>query len=274
MKNSLYMLSSATSSQMNSFIITTADEKVIVIDGGLEQDAPNMIQYIKDITGQEVPRVDAWILSHPHHDHINCFLEIVEKYPETLDVACVMYHCPSVQFVEREERGIYGCLPRFYADLPLFVHKSVIVSLGDVFDVGEAHFECLYSTNPELIHNVANNSSLVLMMHLAGKKVLFLGDAGEDEGRKILAFYNDHTRLKADYVQMAHHGQQGVDKDFYKAVSPTACLWCTPKWLWDNDAGGGFDTHVFKTVEVRGWMQDLGVQHHYVTMNGTQVIDL
>ena len=79
MKNTLYMLNSVTGIQMNSFIITTSDQKVIVMDGGFDQDAENMIQYLKDITGQDIPHVDAWFLSHPHQDHISCFLEIMEK---------------------------------------------------------------------------------------------------------------------------------------------------------------------------------------------------
>ena len=73
---------------------------------------------------------------------------------------------------------------------------------------------------------------------------------------------------------MAHHGQNGVKKDFYETVAPTACLWCTPKWLWDNDAGRGYNTHGWKTIEVQGWMEELGVKEHYVLMNGTQIIEL
>ena len=274
MKNTLYMLNSVTGIQMNSFIITTSDQKVIVMDGGFDQDAENMIQYLKDITGQDIPHVDAWFLSHPHQDHISCFLEIMEKYPNAIQVAQVIYNFPSIPFVAREERGCDPCMPRFFADLPLFADKAVIVSLGDSFDIGEAHIDCLYSPNPELIHNISNNASVVLMLTLAGQKILFLGDAGEEEGDRMMVFYAGTDALKADYVQMAHHGQNGVKFDFYQAVSPKGCLWCTPKWLWDNDAGDGYNTHVFKTIVVQGWMADLGVSEHYIMMNGTQVLDL
>lgn len=274
MKNTLYMLNSVTGTQMNSFIITTKDGKVMVMDGGFNQDAENMIKYLKDITGQNTPHVDAWFLSHPHQDHISCFLEIIEKYPNALDIDKVYYNFPSVQFIDKEQRGCDPCLPRFYADLPLFADKCVILSLGDTVDVGDAHVACLYSPNPELVHNVANNASVVLMLTLGGKKLLFLGDAGVEEGERMLSFYAGTDQLKADYVQMAHHGQNGVEKNFYEAVGATACLWCTPKWLWDNDAGKGYNTHCFKTIVVQGWMADLGVREHYIMMNGTQVVDL
>ena len=90
----------------------------------------------------------------------------------------------------------------------------------------------------------------------------------------MLAMYQSTDKLKADYVQMAHHGQNGVDKPFYEAVNPTACLWCTPQWLWDNDAGKGFNTHCWKTVTVRGWMDELGVKEHYVMKDGLHEIKL
>lgn len=109
---------------------------------------------------------------------------------------------------------------------------------------------------------------------MGGKKTIFLGDAGVEEGQKMLAMYAGTGKLKADYVQMAHHGQNGVERDFYEAVAPTGCFWCTPRWLWENDAGKGYNTHGWKTIIVRGWMEELGVRENYVMMNGVQELDL
>lgn len=105
MKNTIYQLNSVTNIQMNSYIITTEDGCVLVIDGGFREDAGNMLDYLRKITGAAVPHVDAWILSHAHKDHISCFLEIMEKHREAVDVAKVMYNFPSVQYCAREARG-------------------------------------------------------------------------------------------------------------------------------------------------------------------------
>ncbi len=75
-------------------------------------------------------------------------------------------------------------------------------------------------------------------------------------------------------MQIAHHGQNGVTKQFYEAVNPKGCLWGTPDWLWNNDIGQGYNTHSYKTIEVRGWMTELGVKEHYIMMNGTQILEL
>ncbi len=274
MKNTIHMLASIGGGQMNSFIITTADEKIIVIDGGENNDAENLIDHLKALTGKDIPHVDAWILSHPHADHISAFLQIMETMRETVTVEKVYYNFPSAQYIARHQPWPDGSLARFFEDLSLFAGKTVILTMGDTFDVGDAHFDCLYSPNPELIMNVCNNASVVLKMALGGKSVMWLGDAGEEEGDRILALCEDKNALKSDYVQMAHHGQNGVKKDFYEAVAPTGCFWNTPKWLWDNDAGLGYNTHGWRTIEVQGWMADIGVQEHYIMMNGDQVVEL
>jgi hypothetical protein len=115
---------------------------------------------------------------------------------------------------------------------------------------------------------------LIFRVTLGGKTVLFTGDAGVEAGKKVLRMYGGTGKLKSDYVQMAHHGQAGCDRDFYEEVAPKGAFWCAPDWLWNNDAGKGFNTHVFKTVEVRGWMEEIGVTENYVIMNGTQVVEL
>ncbi|MBP3666692.1 MAG: MBL fold metallo-hydrolase [Clostridia bacterium] len=274
MKNSIHMLASVDGGQMNSFIITTEGGHVIVIDGGENNDAANLIDHLKALTGKDIPHIDAWILSHPHADHISAFLQIMETMRDAVTVGKVYYNFPSAEYIARHQPWPDGSPARFFADLPLFADKAVIVTMGDTFDAGDAHFDCLYSPNPELTMNVCNNASLVLKMTLGGKSVIWLGDAGEEEGDRILALCGDPSVLKADYVQMAHHGQNGVKKDFYEAVAPTGCFWNTPKWLWENDAGLGYNTHGWKTIEVQGWMADIGVAEHYVMMNGDQTVDL
>ena len=102
---------------------------------------------------------------------------------------------------------------------------------------------------------------------------LFLSDLGVEAGEKLLASYGPEG-VRATICQMAHHGQAGVAKTLYAAIAPKICLWCTPLWLWDNDAGQGYNTHTWQTVIVRGWMEELGAQRHIVAKDGTQSLTL
>ena len=113
--------------------------------------------------------------------------------------------------------------------------------------------------NPEITSNAVNNSSLVIRVSDSNKSVLFTGDLGMEGGQKLL---NSPYRkkLRADYIQMAHHGQNGVDEVFYEAVQPKYCLWPTPLWLWDNDSSQGKGTGPWDTLRVREWMERLNVK--------------
>lgn len=272
-KNRIIMLNSVTDIQMNSFLITTEDGKLIVMDGGFAKDAENMLSWLRKITGEDVPHVDAWFISHPHRDHLSCLNEIMEHHRDEVTVDALYYNFPSLQFL-RDPDPTENTPADFWRVLPGFPTKSVILWAGDVYDFGAAHIECLCSPSPEFHSNVYNNASCVLMLTLGGKKTLFLGDAGIEEGNKLLAMYAGTDKLKADYVQMAHHGQNGVTREVYEAIAPTGCIWCAPRWLWENDAGLGYNTHVFQTIVVRGWMEELGVRENYILMNGVQEIDL
>ena len=92
---------------------------------------------------------------------------------------------------------------------------------------------------------------MVYRVEVDGKSILILGDLGATSGRLLLETV-DHELIKADYCQMAHHGQNGVQRDVYEVIRPTYCLWPTPSWLWHNMGDGGYDTGIFNTVVTRG----------------------
>ena len=102
---------------------------------------------------------------------------------------------------------------------------------------------------------------------------LILGDLGTDGGAEVMRNC-DLADLQTEYTQMAHHGQNGVTKDFYEYIKPKKCLWPTPGWLWDNNKdGNGYNTGPWNTLLTRAWMDELGVTEHYVAKDGTQVIE-
>ena len=213
MNNAIHLLHSQTPIQMESFIITTESGKIIAVDGGNSGDAGYFVEYLKNLTQKEKPRIDAWFLTHAHKDHVGAFLEIVRNMGNEIEIGKIYYNFPSIKFFKRGVPPDYSALntaEKFYAALPLFADKICIVSSGDVYEIGEAKFEILYTTDSEILNNVANNSSTVFKMTLGGRTALFLGDCGVEAGNKILAKYAGTDMLDCDICQMAHHGQQGV----------------------------------------------------------------
>ena len=104
------------------------------------------------------------------------------------------------------------------------------------------------------------------------KSFIFLGDLGVEAGDKLLA--SEYAAdLECDYLQLAHHGNWAVKKNFYEKVKFRAALWSSPSWLYNNDAGKGFNTAHFESVIVRGWMEELGIKEHYVSCEGLSKIE-
>jgi len=100
---------------------------------------------------------------------------------------------------------------------------------------------------------------------------LFLGDMGWDSGDDYLRTHGNE-KIRCDIVQLAHHGQNGVTKEFYQAVQPKICLYTAPDWLWENDIGGGKGSGPWKTLEVREWMEELSVEQSCPAAYGDYIL--
>ena len=263
-KNVLHQLRQQTAAQMMSYIIETASGKIIVIDGGWAADADNLMETLQSIAGR--PRYDAWLLTHAHSDHFEGFYTIHTKYRTEIEGGKIYFNFVSSAFEKKYNGGIDASAARMEALLPTLRGRAVRIREGDAFLVGEARFDVLHSPRPERHNDPLNNSSVVYRMRLGGKTVLFPGDLGIDESIRAAIKYG--PGLKSDYVEMAHHGQNGAGEAFYRAVSPDVCLWDTPLWLWRNDSGQGYNTNNWDTINMYRLMDRLGVQRHYVMKDG------
>lgn len=254
--------------QMMSYILTDSLGNVVVIDGGQAFNKEYLLTTLQEITGKQKPVIQAWFLTHAHSDHIEVFVQAVEE-----DCVCIenlYYHFPSEAFIEKYENSELYTIKAFHKALPRFKGRAHALNACERIKIGKMDFEILQVFDETEINNAINNSSMIFRLTFNGKTVLFLGDAGIEAGERLLKKYG--TKLKSDICQMAHHGQRGVPREVYEAILPSVCLWDAPDWLWENDAGKGYNTHVFLTVEVRRWMQELGVKTHYCIKDGTNVL--
>lgn len=253
--------------QMNSYVLLTDNGKVCVIDGGMPADALYPRGFLEAL-GNEV---EAWFITHPHSDHIGALNEIL-KDQEGLRIHRIYHSALSTAFVEQYEKGAAELTKEFYERLRKFDGRVInMTEPGLVIKAGKTIFKVLGVKNEEITVNAYNNRSIVLKVWDKKKSVLFLGDLGVEGGDKLL---NGPYRadLTCDYLQMAHHGQNGVSKDFYRSISFKACLWPTPRWLYDNDAGKGYNTHNWGTIEIRNLMDEIGIKKHYWMFEGLREI--
>ena len=263
---SFYLMGNSSRTQMFGCVIKTKN-KTIVIDGGTVRDSAQMVKFLREHSDLHV---DAWFFTHPHHDHIGCFVGI-RNGEEKITVDRVYHHFPAL----REEK--YAALARTEQEAALWNDVATwdrefdvrTVEVGDAFSFDEVTVRVLRVWNPAIDQNVINNSSTVYRIEGEQASILILGDLGVEGGEDLLARCPIEL-LHTDYTQMAHHGQKGVNREFYEQIKPRRCLWASPDWLWNNDRGNGFDSDQFLTVRTREWMASLGVTEHYVEKDGTQ----
>lgn len=262
----LWQLHSQTPAQMNSYVIKTANKKIIVIDGGMTGDAP----YLRGFLGVLGNRVDHWFITHPHPDHADACIEIMNS-PDGITIEKIYGTLPDEKWVAEHEFEYLSIIQNLNKSLEKCKKSIEVPTLGQIIKIDNIDVEILSVFNPEITQNALNNSSLVIKMSDECKSVLFLGDLGVRGGQKLLQSPLA-DRLKSDYVQMAHHGQRGVNREFYEKVQAKYALWPTPLWLWENDNGEGKDSGPWETLKVREWMKELGVKKNYVSAFGLMKI--
>ena len=254
----LWQIPSHSNTIGNSYVFLTKKGKVVVMDGGMPEEANTLRGFIGAL-GNEV---EAWFISHPHNDHMGALLEIL-KSPQDLKIKHI-YHSRLSETVRNAEAEWAQRCQELYdlfgqCDVPV----TDIQEPGGTYAFDDMNLKILSVAN-EITDNAYNNSSMIMRVWDKRKSMVFLGDAGVECGELALKgdFRDD---LDCDYLQMAHHGQRGCNREFYSSVKFRACLWPTPLWVWNNDAGQGFNTSWLKTVETRTWMKELGITEHYVS---------
>lgn len=254
----LWQIPSHSNTIGNSYVFQTAKGKVIVMDGGFPEEANTLRGFIGAL-GNEV---EAWFISHPHNDHMGALTEIL-KNPQEMKIKHI-YHSRISKTVQAAE-GPYSPSCQDFYDLldKTTIPVTDIRTPGDVFSYDDMKLKVLSVAN-EITTNAYNNSSMIMRVWDKKKTIVFLGDAGIECGN--LAFNGPfRDDLDCEYLQMAHHGQNGCDKHFYQSIKFRVCLWPTPSWVWNNDQGKGFNTGILKTVETRTWMKEIGIKEHHVT---------
>lgn len=272
----LYQLAPENNSQMESYVIKTKNNKLIVIDGGVDGEGkdratymPAALRAIAGVNEGEYFEVEAWFLSHAHMDHINELSKMLRDYTaeSNYKINNIYFDFPNFGTDEYPERNTdlensqfcenmnkYGEIigaqvkegSTYYDDINGAVINAESVAEGLSFDIDGVKIDVLQTWSPNDGTTNANDTSLVLRFHIGEQTVLFLNDLATIGGIRLLNTYREE--LKSDIVQMAHHGQDGVDKQVYDAVDADVHLWPTPIWVWNNSS------NKYLIDEVRKWL--------------------
>lgn len=268
----VYQLCPHSGYLMQSYLIKTPNDKIIMIDGGHDYYMekaylPHAIRAILGLNDGDYFEIDAWFLSHGHIDHFGEFAMMMKEYNQNSNykVKNFYFDFPDFEKTNFEEadysleklqllkdgfetyakvNGI-SVVGSYYDYLNSSVINKQSVDSGLSFIIDGVKLDILQTQDESDDH--VNSNSLVIRVQDCNKKsktCLFLNDASETSGARLLSKYG--KALKSDIVQMAHHGQAGVCKNVYDVIDATVRLWPTPFWLWQ-------DHERWRIDEVRSW---------------------
>lgn len=219
------------------YAIQFPDKSFFLIDSAHQNSAKDHIRihdFLRSLTGEnERIHIRGWFFSHAHQDHIVKFMDFIKKDWDDYDIDMLYYNFPdpdgpSSEYWKSDDRVTmreFVALMEERSDLP-----KTTLHTGDKFTVGTCDFEVLV-TWEDIIKDQPlkrfNDSSVVLMMTCGNTRVFWPGDAGEVEADFLVEKYGD--ALKADILQLAHHGFRGGSVELYNAVNASVVLISTDR---------------------------------------------
>ncbi len=159
---------------------------------------------------ERVPRLDAVILSHAHLDHYSAIPDLAaHRRVGRMFVPPHFLHTRHPGGVPRRLRTILH---------ELNVRPEPIQQSDQLTGTGSVFVEVLWPPPVDAFPlDNANDTSLVLRISYAGRRVLLCGDIGPEPQRALIA----STDLKADVLLLPHHGSiDPTTADFIAAVDP------------------------------------------------------
>jgi len=213
------------------YLIRLCDGRFILIDGfvGEYEESDYLMDVIKS---QHVragkPVIAAWFVTHPHGDHYWGLARFMEKFGEEVELRHLIYNFARPDTVVHSNPAIFESFLEKYRDrIEIYTPHT-----GERFVYADATFEVLFACEDIFPDRelTCNSTSLVMMMELAGRRVLWLGDLKKDGGDFIARRYPAEL-LDCEFLQVGHHGYGINSKKLYRAVNPTVLMWpCADYW--------------------------------------------
>ncbi|MBO5303762.1 MAG: MBL fold metallo-hydrolase [Lachnospiraceae bacterium] len=226
----------ADGAQLSFYTLQDNKGHLIVVDGGWESDASYVRKVLKGLGNH----VDAWVITHPHRDHAGAFCKIYKK-PGKLSIDKVY----AVDMASPElclENAPWDETEVYEKWLKLEIPQLTYVHAGDIFAVAGLGFEIFSAYDDyvdELSNDLLNDGSMLFKVTAEEESMLFCADVGKKMSDYLLDTYGD--ALKAEYIQMGHHGNGGLKKDFYDFIDAKVAFFDAPDWLM-NDTTGAYST--------------------------------
>ncbi len=219
------------------FIITLEDGSYIILDGGYEEDAERLYNFLYDNNKRSDGKIviAAWFISHPDGDHYGAFSEFSLTHAKDVVLQSVVANPVTASAISASSENWFitslsTCMARFGGNVKLYLPHT-----GQKLGFCGVDFEVIYTHEDMYFYNTAalksgsgshnNNSSTVVRMSFGGQTFLFTGDTMVAANNMITSMHGG--ALKSDFLQIPHHGNSGLTQGLVDQAKPTYLIWTT-----------------------------------------------
>lgn len=260
-----------------SYIIRTPAGSFIIIDGGWsgEGEAKKILDILNSQKLDDgIPVVAAWIITHPHSDHVGAIADMASVYYDEIRLERVICNFVNDELMLASDAkamlnagsGSVTILRSALASPARWGNADNIKPhTGDVLYIDGVTLEILhthedvYPETDALLYNNANSTAFRLSA--GGHSALILGDLSGKYMNVIADRYG--SGLSADILQPTHHGRTHGSVSVYKLVSPSIVMWDASLASYNEYKNETYNKYLIENIP-----------RHYISENGTVTVSM
>ncbi len=260
-----------------SYVIRTTEGSFIIIDGGWTGigEGKKLMNLLKEQnTGDSLPVIAAWILTHPHSDHIGAIADVAAAYYDEVVLERVIFNYMDDEMLAKSDsdkilsnnasplnilRRTLKAEKKWGYTQVIKPHTGDVLNIdGVTVDILHTHEDVAPDTDALLYNNAA---SMVFKVTAGGHSALFLADLTSKNMLAIATRFGNH--LKCDILQPTHHGRTHGRIEVYKLVSPTVVLWDCALSSYNEYKNQDYNQYLINNFP-----------RHYISENGTVTLSM
>ena len=253
-----------------SNVIQLEDGRFVVIDGGRAKgssetnnhDCELLINFLnsKKPASHAKPKV-IWMFTHAHSDHLNLARDnFFPTYKNQIEIEMFCFNFPDFNELDNyvmssgwSEKAngnpsdyaltvekLYTSINTNFPNTPIYTHQT-----GEILYLPGCKIEFLMAPEDFYLNKFewVNDTSTAFKIEMKGKTFMVYGDCTERVNDQLYKTYGSY--LKADIIQIAHHGVGGATLNTVKANDADICFWAVRQYVYDNDSRAKTEVHLW-----------------------------
>lgn len=246
--------------QMLSIVVTDNNGNLVVFDGGRVEDADYLCKIIKEKGGV----VKTWFLTHIHDDHLGALYQILSDKRTDIKIEKIVFEFADYSWYLDKVGEEAGVMLLFLNALNEYNKYALnnnyrTIEYININSDADMHYAYNYknkktgedkvSFTVDALNHVykcsssyINNSSIAYYVNINNKKgMIIFGDLESEGGKRLFAdidkMSNKSQIYNSSILVLSHHGQRGLDVNYYKRFNPNIVIWPTSKDIYENSHG-------------------------------------